>query len=144
MDLNTLSPGEGAQHKKQRVGRGIGTGRGKTCGRGMKGQRARSTVAMGFEGGQTPLYRRIPKLGFSSHIGLYTVSIPLSALNALDDQIKIVDIFALKQKGLIPKSTKRVRVFLSGTLTKKYNLKGIHFTKGAKQAAHDLGCKVES
>ena len=144
MDLNTLSPGAGSQQKSQRVGRGMGSGRGKTCGRGHKGQKARSNVPAGFEGGQMPLHRRIPKWGFVSRIGMYTTSLPLSAMNALDpNEFSVIDLDVLKRMGLVAKTIKRVRVFLSGEITKKHNFKGIHFTKGAKKAATALGCKVD-
>jgi len=143
MRLNTLSPAPGSRKGVKRVGRGIGSGLGKTAGRGHKGQKARSggSVRPGFEGGQMPLQKRLPKYGFSSRISRTTAQIRLSELNAVEGDV--VDLAALKNADLINDNIARVRVFLSGELGKAVNLKGIAVTKGAREAIEKAGGKVE-
>ena len=137
MNLNDLSPAKGAKKNAKRKGRGIGSGTGKTCGRGHKGQKSRSggKVALGFEGGQTPLYRRIPKFGFTSRIGRFTRDIRLSELNKLSESKDPVDVDTFKNAGLIPKHVKRVRIFLSGTYKGSVKLcSSVKLTRGVKKA----------
>ena len=143
MRLNTLSPSPGSRKGAKRVGRGIGSGLGKTAGRGHKGQKARSggSVRPGFEGGQMPLQKRLPKYGFSSRISRTTAQIRLSELNAVEGDV--IDLAALKNADLINDNIARVRVFLSGELGKAVNLKGIAVTKGAREAIEKAGGKVE-
>jgi len=139
MELNTIKPSEGAKHAKRRVGRGIGSGLGKTAGRGHKGQKSRSGGyhKVGFEGGQMPLQRRLPKRGFKSHLLKYNAEITLSELQALG--AAEVDVLALKAAGLIPQIAKVVKVIKSGELTAKVVLKGIGATAGAKTAIEAAG-----
>ncbi|MEN9451388.1 MAG: hypothetical protein RLZZ369_447 [Pseudomonadota bacterium] len=139
MELNTIKPSEGAKHAKRRVGRGIGSGLGKTAGRGHKGQKSRSGGyhKVGFEGGQMPLQRRLPKRGFKSHLLKYNAEITLSELQALG--AAEVDLLALKAAGLIPQLAKVVKVIKSGELTAKVTLKGIGATAGAKAAIEAAG-----
>jgi large subunit ribosomal protein L15 len=139
MELNSIKPSEGAKHAKRRVGRGIGSGLGKTAGRGHKGQKSRSGGyhKVGFEGGQMPLQRRLPKRGFKSHLLKYNAEITLSELQALG--ATEVDMLALKQAGLIPQLAKVVKVIKSGELTAKVALKGIGATAGAKAAIEAVG-----
>jgi len=143
MRLNTLSPAPGAKKDAKRVGRGIGSGLGKTAGRGHKGQKARSggSVRPGFEGGQMPLQKRLPKYGFTSRIARTTAQIRLSELNSVEGDV--IDLAALKNADLIKDNIARVRVFLSGELGKAVNLKGIAVTKGAREAIEKAGGKVE-
>jgi large subunit ribosomal protein L15 len=143
MFLNTLKPAEGSNKTRKRVGRGIGSGSGKTCGRGHKGQKSRSGGfhKVGFEGGQMPLQRRVPKVGFSSRIGRVTDEIRLNELNSLS--VDVIDVQALKDANLISKSILRAKVMLSGTIDKAVTLKGIGVTKGARQAIEAAGGKVE-
>ena len=142
MHLNSIKPAEGSNKTAKRVGRGIGSGTGKTCGRGHKGQKSRSggTVMVGFEGGQMPLQKRLPKIGFSSRVGIITDEIRLHELNRFDD---VVDIDALKKANLVTKNIKRVKVFVSGEITKAVTLKGISVTKGARAAIEAAGGKIE-
>ena len=137
--LNTLAPAEGSKHAKRRVGRGIGSGLGKTAGRGHKGQKSRSGGyhKVGFEGGQMPLQRRLPKRGFKSHLLKYNAEITLSELQALG--AAEVDVLSLKQAGLIPQIAKVVKVIKSGELSAKVVLKGIGATAGAKVAIEAAG-----
>jgi large subunit ribosomal protein L15 len=139
MELNTIKPSEGAKHAKRRVGRGIGSGLGKTAGRGHKGQKSRSGGyhKVGFEGGQMPLQRRLPKRGFKSHLLKYNAEITLSELQALG--AAEVDVLALKTAGLIPQLAKVVKVIKSGELTSKVVLKGIGATAGAKAVIEAAG-----
>jgi len=139
MELNTIKPSEGAKHAKRRVGRGIGSGLGKTAGRGHKGQKSRSGGyhKVGFEGGQMPLQRRLPKRGFKSHLLKFNAEITLSELQALG--ATEVDVLTLKQAGLIPQIAKVVKVIKSGELTAKVVLKGIGATAGAKVAIEAVG-----
>lgn len=143
MRLNTLSPAPGSVHSKKRVGRGIGSGLGKTAGRGHKGLKARSggTVAPGFEGGQMPLQKRLPKYGFSSRIGRVTAEVRLSELNKVEGDT--VDIETLKQADVIGAGMKRAKIFASGELKKAVTVRGVAVTKGAKAAIEAAGGKVE-
>ncbi|MDE2402576.1 MAG: 50S ribosomal protein L15 [Burkholderiales bacterium] len=139
MELNSIKPASGAKHSKRRVGRGIGSGLGKTAGRGHKGQKSRSGGyhKVGFEGGQMPLQRRLPKRGFKSHLLKYNAEITLADLQALE--IVEVDVLALKQAGLVSQLAKVVKVIKSGELNKKVSLKGIGATAGAKAAIEAAG-----
>lgn len=139
MQLNTIKPGAGAKHAKRRVGRGIGSGLGKTAGRGHKGQKSRAGGyhKVGFEGGQMPLQRRLPKRGFKSTTAKYNAQISLAALQTL--AVDEVDLLTLKQAGLVPELAKVVKVIKSGELTKKVTLKGIGATAGAKAAIEAAG-----
>jgi large subunit ribosomal protein L15 len=143
MRLNTLSPAPGAKTSAKRVGRGIGSGLGKTAGRGHKGQKSRSggSVRPGFEGGQMPLQKRLPKYGFSSRIARTTAQVRLSELNAVEGDV--IDLAALKSADLVNENIARARVFLSGELGKAVTVKGIAVTKGARQAIEQAGGKVE-
>jgi large subunit ribosomal protein L15 len=143
MRLNNLSPAPGAKKSAKRVGRGIGSGYGKTAGRGHKGQKARSggKVRPGFEGGQMPLQKRLPKYGFTSRIGRTTAQVRLSELNAVEGDV--VDLEALKNADLVKDNVLRARVFLSGELKKAVTLKGLVVTKGAREAIEKSGGKVE-
>ncbi len=142
MYLNSLKPAQGSNKVGKRVGRGIGSGTGKTCGRGHKGQKSRSggSVMVGFEGGQMPLQKRLPKVGFSSRVSIITDEVRLHELNRFDD---VVDLDALKKANLITKNIKRVKVFASGEITKAVTLKGISVTKGARAAIEAAGGKIE-
>jgi large subunit ribosomal protein L15 len=143
MRLNTLSPSPGANKDAKRVGRGIGSGTGKTAGRGHKGQKSRSggSVRVGFEGGQMPLQKRLPKYGFSSRIARTTAQIRLGELNAV--AAEVVDLEALKAADLVKQDVTRARVFLSGELSKAITVKGLKVTKGAREAIEKAGGKVE-
>lgn len=143
MRLNTLSPAPGAKKDAKRVGRGIGSGTGKTCGRGHKGQKSRSggSVAAGFEGGQMPLQKRLPKYGFSSRIARTTAQVRLSELNAVDGDV--ADLEALKKADVVKDSMLRARVFLSGELNRAVTVKGLVVTKGARAAIEKAGGKIE-
>ena len=134
MFLNTLAPNEGEKKGRKRVGRGIGCGWGKTCGRGHKGQKSRSGgfSKVGFEGGQMPLQRRLPKVGFSSRVSIITSQVTLSEINKLEEADITIDV--LKQHNLVTKNIKRVKVMLSGEITRAVTLTGIKATKGAKAA----------
>ncbi|BBB23131.1 large subunit ribosomal protein L15 [Abyssogena phaseoliformis symbiont OG214] len=134
MQLNTLSPAEGEKQSRKRVGRGIGSGFGKTCGRGHKGQKARSGgfSKIGFEGGQMPLQRRLPKVGFSSRVSIITSQVTLSEIDKLTETDITIDV--LKVHNLVTKNIKRVKVMLSGEITRAVILTGIKATKGAKLA----------
>ena len=143
MRLNTIKPGSGAKVNGKRAGRGMGSGLGKTAGRGHKGQKSRSGGyhKVGFEGGQMPLQRRLPKIGFRSHISKITSEIRLSELNGLD--VDLIDIDALKKSNLITKNTKIVKVFASGEIKKSVSLKGLRVSKGARAAIESAGGKIE-
>ncbi len=143
MRLNDLKPAEGARKEGKRVGRGIGSGLGKTCGRGHKGQKSRSGGyhKVGFEGGQMPLQRRVPKVGFSSRVGRVTDEIRLHELNTLD--VDVIDLAALKAANLVRKDVQHVKVMASGKIEKAVNLKGIRVTKGAREAIEAAGGKIE-
>jgi large subunit ribosomal protein L15 len=142
MELNSIKPGAGAKHAKRRVGRGIGSGLGKTAGRGHKGQKSRSGGyhKVGFEGGQMPLQRRLPKRGFKSQSLKYNAEVTLKDLERLGADE--VDLLTLKQAGLVGELAKVVKVIKSGELTKKVALKGIGATAGAKAAIEAAGGSV--
>ncbi len=139
MELNNLKPGAGAKHAKKRVGRGIGSGLGKTAGRGHKGQHSRAGgyKKVGFEGGQMPLHRRLPKRGFISLSAADTAQVRLSDLGkiAADE----IDLLVLKQAGVVPAIVKSAKLILSGKLEKAVKLKGIAATKGARAAVEAAG-----
>jgi len=139
MELNTIKPADGAKHAKRRVGRGIGSGLGKTAGRGHKGQKSRSGGyhKVGFEGGQMPLQRRLPKRGFKSHLLKYNAEITLSALDHLG--AAEVDLLALKQAGLVGELIKVVKVIKTGEIKRAVKLTGIGATAGAKAAIEAAG-----
>ena len=143
MRLNTLSPAPGAKKDAKRVGRGIGSGYGKTAGRGHKGQKARSggKVAPGFEGGQMPLQKRLPKYGFSSRVSRTTAQLRLSELGGV--AMEVVDLQALKDADVIRNDVERVRVFLSGGIDRAVTTRGLKVTKGAREAIEQAGGKVE-
>ena len=142
MELNTIKPASGSKHAKRRVGRGIGSGLGKTAGRGHKGQKSRSGGyhKVGFEGGQMPLQRRLPKRGFKSHLLQYNAEVNLTDLERLG--VAEVDLLALKQAGLVGELIKVVKVIKTGELTAKVVLKGIAATAGAKAAIEAAGGSV--
>lgn len=142
MKLNTIQPGDGAKHAKRRVGRGIGSGLGKTCGRGHKGQKSRAGGfhKVGFEGGQMPLQRRLPKRGFVSLTNARNVEVRLSELNALP--VDEIDMLTLKQANLVTQHALSVKVVLSGEVTRKLTLKGVGATKGARAAIEAAGGSI--
>jgi large subunit ribosomal protein L15 len=139
MELNTIKPAAGSKHAKRRVGRGIGSGLGKTAGRGHKGQKSRAGGyhKVGFEGGQMPLQRRLPKRGFKSQLLKFNAEVTLTTLEKLG--AAEVDVLTLKQAGLIAELAKVVKVIKSGTLTKAVKLTGIGATAGAKAAIEAAG-----
>lgn len=143
MYLNTIKPNEGEKKDRKRVGRGIGSGFGKTCGRGHKGQHSRSGGyhKVGFEGGQMPLQRRVPKFGFSSRIGRITDEVRLSELDKVEGVS--VTLETLREANIIGNGIKRVKVFASGSVTKAVTVSGLRVTKGAKAAIEAAGGKVE-
>jgi len=143
MRLNTLAPAPGHKSDKKRVGRGIGSGTGKTAGRGHKGLKSRSggKVRAGFEGGQMPLQKRLPKYGFTSRIGMVTAEIRLSELNSINGDV--VSLESLREADLINANIKRAKIFLSGELKKALTVKGLAVTKGAKAAIEAAGGKIE-
>lgn len=143
MRLNTLKPAQGAKKPGKRRGRGIGSGLGKTGGRGHKGQKSRSGGfhKVGFEGGQMPLQRRLPKVGFNSRLARITDEIRLHELNKVDADV--IDLEALQKANLISKNVQRVKVMVSGKLEKAVTLKGIRVTKGAREAIEAAGGKIE-
>ena len=141
MKLNDIRDNNGARKSRMRVGRGIGSGKGKTAGRGQKGAKARSGVSVnGFEGGQMPLQRRLPKRGFKSLNATFKAEVRLSDLNNL--AVGDVDILVLKQAGILPVRPRDVRVILSGEITQAVNLKGLKATAGAKAAIEAAGGSV--
>ena len=139
MELNSIKPADGAKHAARRVGRGIGSGLGKTAGRGHKGQKSRSGGyhKVGFEGGQMPLQRRLPKRGFKSHLLKFNAEISLTALENLG--LAEVDVLALKNAGLVGELAKVVKVIKSGEISKAVKLAGITATAGAKAAIEAAG-----
>ncbi len=143
MRLNTLRPADGAKRPARRVGRGIGSGFGKTCGRGHKGQHSRSGGfhKVGFEGGQMPLQRRLPKVGFRSRKARYVAEVRLAEIDRLG--LEAVDLEALKNAGIVPRTTKTARVILSGEIGRAVTLSGLVVTKGARGAIEQAGGKVE-
>ncbi|WP_415243724.1 50S ribosomal protein L15 [Zhongshania sp.] len=143
MRLNTLSPAPGRVKDGKRVGRGIGSGLGKTAGRGHKGLKSRSggSVRPGFEGGQMPLQKRLPKYGFTSRLSRVTAQIRTAELMAVTDDV--IDLDALKRADLINSNIERAKIFLSGDLNKAVTVKGLAVTKGAREAIEKAGGKVE-
>lgn len=143
MRLNTLRPGAGSKSAAKRVGRGIGSGLGKTCGRGHKGQTARAGGfhKVGFEGGQMPLQRRVPKFGFKSELSRATAEVRLGELSGLD--ASVIDLSVLKAAGIVRKDILRAKVFASGSVTRAVTVKGLGVTKGARAAIEAAGGKVE-
>jgi len=139
MELNSIKPADGAKHAKRRVGRGIGSGLGKTAGRGHKGQKSRSGGyhKVGFEGGQMPLQRRLPKRGFKSHLLKFNAEVSLTSLEQLG--LAEVDLLALKSAGLVGQLAKVVKIINTGSLTKAVKLTGIGATAGAKTAIEAAG-----
>ena len=144
MYLNTIQPSLGSRKKSKRVGRGIGCTLGKTCGRGHKGQKSRSGGfhKVGFEGGQMPLQRRLPKVGFKSQISKYSAEVRLSELNAL--AADVIDLKELIAANNVPIFTKKAKVIQSGLVVKAVNLKGIKVTVGARKSIEAAGGKVEA
>jgi len=144
MYLNTIQASYGARKKAKRVGRGIGCTDGKTCGRGHKGQKARSGGfhKVGFEGGQMPLQRRLPKVGFTSRMSKFSAEIRLNELNNLEAEV--IDLQALIASNIVPVFTKKVKLINSGSIAKAVSLKGISVTAGARQAIEAAGGKVEA
>ena len=144
MKLNTIKPGEGAKRPRLRVGRGASAGQGKTCGRGVKGQRARKGRyhKVGFEGGQMPLQRRLPKVGFRSKIKATRAEVRLSELNGIE--AAVIDLDVLKKAGVVDVFAEQAKVVLSGELKKAVTLKGIGATKGAAEAISKAGGRIEA
>lgn len=144
MELNNIQPGDGAKHAKRRVGRGIGSGLGKTAGRGHKGQKSRAGGfhKVGFEGGQMPLHRRLPKRGFKSHLLALNAEVTLAELSRID--AVEIDMLALKSAGLVGELVKKVKVIKSGEVTKAVKLKGINATAGARAAIEAAGGSIEA
>ena len=142
MELNGIKPADGAKHAKRRVGRGIGSGLGKTAGRGHKGQKSRSGGydKVGFEGGQMPMHRRLPKRGFKSHLLQFNAEVTLTALDALG--VTEADLLTLKQLGAVAEKAKVVKVINTGAITKAVKLTGIGATAGAKAAIEAAGGSV--
>ena len=143
LKLNELSPAPGSRKTAQRRGRGIGSGLGKTGGRGVKGQKSRtgSSIRAGFEGGQMPLYRRLPKYGFTSKMAMTTAEVRLSELKKVDGDV--VSVETLKAANIIRHDMKRARIILSGEVEKAYTFKGVKLTKGAQTAIEAAGGRVE-
>ena len=141
--LNELAPALGAKKTAQRRGRGIGSGLGKTGGRGIKGQTSRSgsSIPAGFEGGQMPIYRRLPKFGFTSQLALTTAEVRLSELNKIEGDV--VSVETLKAANIIRGDMKRARIILSGEISRALTFKGVKVTKGAKQAIEAAGGSIE-
>lgn len=144
MNLHELSPAEGAKKSSKRIGRGHGSGWGKTAGKGHKGQKARSggSIRLGFEGGQMPLQRRIPKRGFNNIFAKNIVAINVSALEAFDDGADVTT-EAIIEKGIVKKSYDGIKILGNGTLTKKLNVKVAAFSESAKQKIEAAGGKAE-
>lgn len=143
MRLNNLRPAVGSSRAAKRVGRGIGSGLGKTCGRGHKGQKARSggSVRPGFEGGQMPLQKRLPKYGFRSRIGMRSDQVRLAELNGV--QAEVIDLDALKAAGIIQQHILQAKIFLQGDIKSAVTVRGIAVSKGARAAIEAAGGKVE-
>ena len=143
MRLNTIKPAAGSKPSRKRVGRGIGSGLGKTCGRGHKGQKSRSggRVQTGFEGGQMPLQRRLPKVGFRSKLARTTAEVRLNEIAKVEGDV--VDMAALHAADILPASMTRAKVILSGEIARAVTVKGIRCTKGARAAIEAAGGKVE-
>jgi len=143
MRLNTISPAAGSKPVAKRLGRGIGSGLGKTCGRGHKGQKARAGGyhKVGFEGGQMPLQRRLPKFGFTSQKAKYVAEVRLHELNVVEADVITLDV--LKQTGIVRKDMLTARIIVSGKINKPVTVNGLHCTKGATAAIESAGGKVE-
>jgi large subunit ribosomal protein L15 len=143
MKLNTLSPAAGSKPVAKRVGRGIGSGLGKTCGRGHKGQKSRSggTVRPGFEGGQMPLKQRLPKFGFTSRKSLVSAEVRLNEIAKVEGDVVTID--TLKQAGLLANTVKFAKVVLSGEISRPVTVQGLGVTKGARAAIEAAGGKIE-
>jgi len=143
MRLNDIAPALGAKKAKKRVGRGIGSGLGKTCGRGHKGQHSRSGGyhKVGFEGGQMPLQRRLPKFGFKSYIARVTAEVRLDQLNAVEGNE--ITLATLKLSNVVSENFKRAKIFLAGELTKPVHIKGLRITEGARKAVEAAGGTIE-
>jgi large subunit ribosomal protein L15 len=144
LGLNTLSPAPGHKTARRRVGRGIGSGLGKTGGRGHKGQtsRAGGSIRPGFEGGQMPLQKRLPKYGFTSRVSRVTAQIRTSELNSVGGEV--INLESLRAAGIIGGAIKRAKIFLSGEVTKPYIIQGLTLTAGAKEAIEKAGGRVEA
>lgn len=144
MFLNTIQASEGSRKKSKRVGRGIGCTLGKTCGRGHKGQKARSGGfhKVGFEGGQMPLQRRLPKIGFTSRSSKYSAEVRLSELNQL--MAEVIDLKILISANIVPVFTKTAKIIKSGAVSRAITIKGIKVTSGAKESIEAAGGKVEA
>ena len=144
MELNALHPAPGAKKRRKRVGRGVGSGVGKTCGRGQKGQKSRSGAKLRpwFEGGQLPLQMRVPKFGFRSRIGLTTAEVRLGELGKVEGDV--ADLAALKAANIVPRNTKRARVMLSGELDRALTVRGLKLTPAAAAAVAAAGGRVEA
>ena len=143
MYLNTIKPAKGAKTKPKRLGRGIGSGLGKTCGRGHKGQKARAGGyhKVGFEGGQMPLQRRLPKFGFTSRTAKFTIDIRLDDLRKVTEGV--VDLNALKKANVISNYIRKVKIIAAGEVLQPFTVRGLGVTKGAKQAIEAVGGKIE-
>ena len=143
MRLNSIQPAEGSRPSKRRLGRGIGSGLGKTCGKGHKGQKARAGGfhKVGFEGGQMPLQRRLPKVGFRSRTAHLTAEVTLRTVAQL--KVETIDLATLKQAGLIPMCVRRVKVILKGELDHAVHIKGLAVTAGARNAIESKGGRIE-
>jgi len=144
MELNTLAPAPGSKFTRKRVGRGIGSGWGKTAGRGHKGQKSRSGGfhKVGFEGGQMPMHRRLPKRGFSSRTAAFNAQVRLTDLDSL--AVDTIDLLTLKQAGLVPAQTLAVKVILAGEIKRAVVLNGIKATKGAAEAISAAGGSINA
>jgi len=144
MYLNTLKPGEGSKFEAKRLGRGIGSGLGKTCGRGHKGQRARAGGfhKLGFEGGQMPMQRRLPKFGFTSRCAAGKEEIRLDQLTKIS--ASVIDLQALKEADLVNNTTQQVKIIAAGKIEKSVKIKGLNVTKGARAAIEAVGGSIEA
>jgi large subunit ribosomal protein L15 len=143
MKLNTISPAEGSKKDRKRVGRGIGSGLGKTAGRGHKGQKSRSGGfhKVGFEGGQMPLQRRLPKRGFASRTARYNAEVRLYQIEVM--KADVIDLDSLKSEGLVGHDTRKIKVINTGEISRAVTIKGLGVTKGAQAAIEAAGGKVE-
>ncbi|MCK0155276.1 50S ribosomal protein L15 [Alcanivorax sp. S6407] len=143
MRLNDLHPAEGSRPSAKRVGRGIGSGLGKTGGRGHKGQKSRSggTVKPGFEGGQMPLQRRVPKFGFTSKLAMGTAEVRLAELAKVEGDV--IDLASLKAANVVRRDMKRAKIVLQGEINRAVTIRGVGITKGAREAVEKAGGKVE-
>jgi large subunit ribosomal protein L15 len=144
MQLNNLKPAAGSRRSRKRVGRGVGSGTGKTCGRGQKGQRSRSGGyhKVGFEGGQMPLQRRLPKVGFSSRLARITAEVRLGELGKVEGEV--VDIVSLRKANIIGRAIRHAKIVASGQLERPFTIRGLRVTKGARAAIEAAGGTVEA